>query len=85
MTADGADKAPRVSSNREFKRIEKDFSQDWEIYTVVTSKLRLATLHDLQTVYTCEDLYDMLEIIDVNTSIQEEQYKEQEKKLQQKK
>lgn len=51
----------------------------------MTSKLRLATLNDLQTIYTCEDLYDMLEIIDVNNSIQEEQHKEQERKMKQNK
>jgi hypothetical protein len=36
------------------------------ISAVVTSPLRLATLHELQTVYGTEDLFNFLEIASVN-------------------
>jgi hypothetical protein len=37
---------------------------------VITSQEpRLATLHELQTVYSLEDLYDFLEILEVRDAI----------------
>lgn len=35
------------------------------ISAVITSPLRLATLHELQTVYGTEDLMNFLEVLDV--------------------
>lgn len=35
------------------------------ISAVVTSQLRLATLHELQTVYGTEDLFNFLELMSV--------------------
>lgn len=36
------------------------------ISAVITHPLRLATLHELQTVYGIEDLYDFLEVIRID-------------------
>lgn len=44
---------------------------DFEIYGLLSSSLKLCTLHDLQTKYNTEDLYDLLEVIDVNRELQE--------------
>jgi hypothetical protein len=35
------------------------------ISAVITSPLRLATLHELQTVYGAEDLFNFLEVLEV--------------------
>ena len=70
-------------SNPVFKLIQKEFSQPWEIYTVLTSEVGgrpLATLHELQTIYGIVDLYDFLEILDVHNSVAEEHHKEAERK-----
>lgn len=49
----------------------EQFSQDWSIFKVVTyDKPKLATKHELDTVYTVSDLYDFLEIIDTNDAIE---------------
>jgi hypothetical protein len=45
-------------------RLEKEFSQDFQVFTLVTSELKLASLYELQTHYNTEDLYDMLELLD---------------------
>lgn len=50
-------------------QIDSDFSQDFDIYTILTNDLRLATLHDLQTKYNTEDAYDLIEIIEVRSAI----------------
>ena len=57
----------------------KEFSQEMEIAILLLSEKRLATLYELQTVYNTEDLYDMLEILDVGNYIQDEQHKEMER------
>lgn len=36
---------------------------------------RLCTLHELQTIYSLEDMYFMLEMIDVQEALKEEQIK----------
>jgi len=36
---------------------------------------RLCTLHELQTIYSVEDMYFMLEMIDVQDTLKEEQKK----------
>ena len=53
-------------------QIEKEFSQDLELLTVLTFEPRLCTLHELQTVYSLDDLYDFLEIIEVHSALKEE-------------
>lgn len=64
--------------NSTIQRIEKDFSQDFEIYTLLTNELRLATLYDLQAKYNTEDLYDLLEIMDVSLSLEDVARKQNE-------
>lgn len=59
-------------------RLDKTFSQEWDIYTILTNELRLASLHDLQTIYNVEDAYDMLEIIEAHTAIAISVRKEQD-------
>lgn len=72
-------------STPELKRTQKEYSQPWEIYLVLTTEVAgrpLATLHELQTVYSVEDLYDFIETIDVYLTVMEEQHKEAERKAQ---
>lgn len=64
--------------NSTIQRIEKEFSQDFEVYTLLTHELRLATLYDLQTKYNTEDLYDLLEILDVTLALDEVKAKQLE-------
>lgn len=52
------------------QRIQDQFSQDWEVYNVLTSPLGLATYLELDTVYNTEDLYNMLEILQVHKEIE---------------
>lgn len=47
------------------ERIQREFSQPFEIMTIVTYDPPLATLYELQTVYSTADVYDFLEMIDV--------------------
>ena len=47
------------------------------IATVVSEKL--ATLHELDTVYGSEDLHDMIEILAVNNANEEHERKKHEK------
>lgn len=47
------------------ERIENEFSQPFEIFTIVTYDPPLATLHELQTIYSTSDVFDLLEIIEV--------------------
>jgi 4-diphosphocytidyl-2C-methyl-D-erythritol kinase len=39
------------------------------LFLVVTSELKLATLHELQTIYNTQDFYDLLEIIEVDREL----------------
>lgn len=41
---------------------------------------QLASLHDLQTIYSTTDLYHFLEMIDVHNTLMEESRKEADKK-----
>ncbi|WP_278939097.1 hypothetical protein [Pseudomonas helleri] len=43
---------------------------DMDIFKVLTHSLKPATLLELQTVYNTEDLYDMLEAIDMYDEMQ---------------
>lgn len=67
--------------DRRTRRIQEEFSGDFDIYVVVTNELKLATLHELQTVYNTADLYDLLEIIEVDAEMKDiaaEKIKQQE-------
>lgn len=50
--------------------MEKTANIDMEIFKVLTHSLKLATLLELQTVYNTEDLYEMLEAIDMYDEMQ---------------
>jgi hypothetical protein len=41
------------------------FTQDWDVYMVLTSDLKLATYMDLDTRCNMEDLNNMLEIMEL--------------------
>ena len=45
------------------------FSQDFDIMNIVTSELKLASLLELQTVYSLQDMYDILELMEANSAI----------------
>jgi hypothetical protein len=45
---------------------------------ILTNDLKLATLHELQTKYDTQDAYDLLEIIDVSSTLTSEEHKKQE-------
>lgn len=46
---------------------------------ILLNEKRLATLNELQTVYNTSDLYDMLEILEVNSFFLAEEEKERNK------
>jgi len=46
--------------------------------TLLTFQPQLCTLHELQTVYSLTDFYDLLEIVDVQIELKEEARKKQE-------
>lgn len=53
------------------KRIMEDFTQEWEIYQVLSSELRLTTYMELDTTCNVEDLFNMVEIIEVKAELDE--------------
>jgi hypothetical protein len=53
------------------KRLNETLSIDFDLYLLITSPLRLCSLHDLQTKYNTADAYDLLEVLDANREIQE--------------
>ncbi len=59
-----------IAVHPRLQRIQDQFSQDWEVYNVLTSPLKLATYLELETVYNVEDLYNMLEILQVHREIE---------------
>lgn len=47
------------------KRVEDGYTQDWEIFRIVTSEIRgLPTYLELDTVCNVEDIYNILELLD---------------------
>lgn len=54
-------------------------SIDFDIFKVVTSEMRLATLGELKTVRSVRDLRDYLEIIDVASALEDERIANEEK------
>ncbi len=63
-----------ISDNLQ-KKINDTLSLDMEIVTIVTQENPLATLNELDTIYSLADIYDMLEIIALQAAIREEQTK----------
>jgi hypothetical protein len=49
--------------------LSDNFSQDFEILNIVTSELKLASLLELQTVYSVHDMYDILELMEANAAL----------------
>lgn len=63
---------PPTKSKAE-KEIEENFSLPWQIYRVATHKLGgLHLIGEFSTHRTLKDLYDMLEVIDVYDTLQED-------------
>ncbi len=60
------------------KRLVEEFSGDFDVMRLLFHEPRLCTLHELQTVYSLKDFYDMLEMIDAQYTIQEEAEKKRE-------
>lgn len=54
-------------------KLEKEYSQDFEIMQIVCNELKLATLLELQTQYSVSDLYDLMEIQEAYSLIIDEQ------------
>lgn len=52
--------------------IDEDFSQPSEVFRIVTSETKLATLLELDTVYGMDDVYRMLEILDLSDALRED-------------
>ncbi len=49
--------------------IDEDFSQPSEVFRIVTNETKLATLLELDTVYGMDDVYRMLEILDLQDAL----------------
>lgn len=60
------------AGNPRLMKIEKNFSQDFNLYLICTSTPQLATLHELQTIYSVGDAFDLIEIIQAHITFQEE-------------
>ena len=50
--------------NPRIQALQDTYSQDWEVYMVLSDDHPLATYVELDTVCNTEDLYNMLEIIE---------------------
>jgi len=48
------------------------------ILSIVTSELKLASLYELQTMYSTSDLYDLVEIMDAHSTMLEYQRRQEE-------
>lgn len=67
------DKSVPTTKSKVEKEIEDNFSIPWQIYRVATHKLGgLHLIGEFSTCRTLKDLYDMLEVIDVYDTLQEE-------------
>lgn len=54
------------------KRVEDGYTQDWEIFRIMTSDMRgLPTFIELQTVCNTEDIYNILEMLDAKFEMDE--------------
>lgn len=54
------------------KRLSSDFSQSFEVMRVLTFEPRLCTKYELEHLYTIDDFYDFVEIIDAQETLKEE-------------
>lgn len=54
------------------KKVEEGYTQDWEIFRIVTSDLRgLPNYIELDTVCNVEDIYNILEMLDAKFEMDE--------------
>ncbi len=54
------------------KRVEDGYTQDWEIFRIMTSEIRgLPTYVEMQTVCNTEDIYNILEMLDAKFEMDE--------------
>ncbi|WP_432738916.1 hypothetical protein [Pseudomonas kurunegalensis] len=60
---DGQDSPEEEATPAAVQRAQAKFSQPQMIYSVIMSDKRLATLHELQTIYNLEDLYKLYECV----------------------
>ncbi|MFJ4051552.1 phage tail assembly chaperone [Pseudomonas hunanensis] len=60
---DGSPTEPEEATPTAVQRAQAKFSQPQMIYSVIMSDKRLATLHELQTIYNLEDLYKLYECV----------------------
>jgi len=60
--------------------LSESFSIDVDIFRIVTSELKLATLGELKTLRSVDDIKDYIEIIDAYSALEKERYEEDEKK-----
>lgn len=49
--------------------IDEDFSQPSEVFRILTSETKLATLLELDTVYGLDDVYRMMELLDLHDAL----------------
>jgi tagatose-1,6-bisphosphate aldolase len=55
---------------------------DWQIARILLAERKLATLHELQTIYSTEDVYDMIELLEYEDLCEEEYTNEAKRKQQ---
>jgi 4-diphosphocytidyl-2C-methyl-D-erythritol kinase len=55
-----------------YKEIEDKFTVDVRILNLLSAEERYCTYHELQTVYSLPDFYDMIEMMEVNTALRED-------------
>ena len=60
--------------------MDKEFTQPVEFLQILSQENPLATLHELQHVYTVPEVYDLLEIIEARSFFQDEANKREANK-----
>lgn len=70
-----------AARTEEMKNLVENFSQDFEVMRVLTFEPRLCTLQELYDVYTFDQFYDFVEIIEAQETLKEEANKTQQQKL----
>ena len=65
------------------KKLSDTFSQDFEVMRVLTYEPRLCTKYELEHLYSIDDFYDFVEIIDAQETIKEEAIKAEQSRKQQ--
>lgn len=64
--------ASGLPSTDELKRLTNEFSQDFDVLRLLMHEPKLCTMHELQTVYTLDDFYNFLEMIDAQETLRDE-------------